>query len=150
MLETGFVTLDRLLKRLHKNKPELLMVLDRERRGPQGMIRLRYRCVFQRRWGPEIYAGKVRTPRFRSKPTLHRHGSGEGIVETHDVPVVYVPDANYPEAHLSYRLIIRDQCSGIVRDTENGALSFGVHFNGVFQENTTPNRGAQLEALAMA
>jgi hypothetical protein len=60
MLETGFVTLDRLLKRLHKNKPELLMVLDRERRGPQGMIRLRYRCVFQRRWGPEIYAGKVR------------------------------------------------------------------------------------------
>jgi len=28
-LETGFVTLDRLLKRLHKNKPELLMVLDR-------------------------------------------------------------------------------------------------------------------------
>jgi myo-inositol-hexaphosphate 3-phosphohydrolase len=52
--------------------------------------------------------------------------------------------------HLSYRLIIRGQCSGIVRDTENGALSFGVHFNGVFQENTTPNRGAQLEALAMA
>jgi len=28
-LKTGFVTLDRLLKRLHKNKPELLMVLDR-------------------------------------------------------------------------------------------------------------------------
>ena len=28
-LETGFVTLDRLLKRLHKNKPELLRVLDR-------------------------------------------------------------------------------------------------------------------------
>src|SRR6516162_760000 len=28
-LETGFVTLDRLLKRLHKNKPELLMVLER-------------------------------------------------------------------------------------------------------------------------
>jgi hypothetical protein len=28
-LETGFVTLDRLLKRLHKNKPELLMVLQR-------------------------------------------------------------------------------------------------------------------------
>jgi len=47
---------DRLLKRLHKNKPELLMVLDRERRGPQGMIRLRYRCVFQRRWGLEIFS----------------------------------------------------------------------------------------------
>jgi hypothetical protein len=28
-LKTGFVTLDRLLKRLHKNKPELLMVLER-------------------------------------------------------------------------------------------------------------------------
>jgi len=28
-LETGFVMLDRLLKRLHKNKPELLMVLER-------------------------------------------------------------------------------------------------------------------------
>jgi Transposase IS66 family len=28
-LKTGFVTLDRLLKRLHKNKAELLMVLDR-------------------------------------------------------------------------------------------------------------------------
>jgi hypothetical protein len=28
-LETGLVTLDRLLKRLHKNKPELLMVLQR-------------------------------------------------------------------------------------------------------------------------
>jgi hypothetical protein len=27
--KTGFVTLDRLLKRLHKKKPELLMVLDR-------------------------------------------------------------------------------------------------------------------------
>ena len=26
---TGFVTLDRLLQRLHANKPELLMVLDR-------------------------------------------------------------------------------------------------------------------------
>jgi len=28
-LKTGFVTLDRLLKRLHKNKAELLMVLER-------------------------------------------------------------------------------------------------------------------------
>jgi hypothetical protein len=28
-LKTGFVTLDRLLKRLHKKKPELLMVLER-------------------------------------------------------------------------------------------------------------------------
>jgi hypothetical protein len=27
-LETGFVTLDRLLKRLHKNMPELLRVLQ--------------------------------------------------------------------------------------------------------------------------
>jgi len=57
------------------------------------------------------------------------------FVETHDVPVVYAPDANYPEAHLSYRLITRDQCSGIVSDTENRVVSLGVHFNGVFQKN---------------
>jgi hypothetical protein len=69
-------------------------------------------------------------------PKLHSivmHQAQE-FVKTHDVPVVYSADANYPEAYLSYRLITRDQCSGIVRDTHNRVLSFGVLFKGVLQE----------------
>ena len=70
-------------------------------------------------------------------PKLHSivMDQAQEFVKTHDVPVVYALDANYPEAHLSYRLITRDQCSGIVRDTQNRVLSFGVLFNGVLQKN---------------
>ena len=37
---TGFVTLDRLLQRLHANKPELLMVLDRPEMGTEDIPRI--------------------------------------------------------------------------------------------------------------
>ncbi len=57
------------------------------------------------------------------------------FVETHDVPVVYEPNKNFPEAYLSERLITRSQCRGIKRDTQNRVFTFGVHFNGIFQEN---------------
>jgi len=57
------------------------------------------------------------------------------FVETHDVPVVYEPNANFPEAYLSERLISRAQCRGIKKDTENRVVTFGVIFNGIFQQN---------------
>ena len=57
------------------------------------------------------------------------------FVETHDIPVVYEPNKNFPEAYLSERLITRAQCGGIKRDTQNRVFTFGVHFNGIFQES---------------
>jgi hypothetical protein len=57
------------------------------------------------------------------------------FVETHDVPVVYEPNRNYPEAYLSERLITGAQCRGIKRDTQNRVLTLGVHFNGIFQKS---------------
>ena len=57
------------------------------------------------------------------------------FVETHDVPVVYEPNRNFPEAYLSERLITRAQCRDIKRDTQNRVSTFGVHFNGMFQES---------------
>jgi hypothetical protein len=56
------------------------------------------------------------------------------FVETHDVPVVYEPNKNFPEAYLSERLITRTQCKGIKKDTQNRVTTFGVHFNDVFQQ----------------
>jgi hypothetical protein len=57
------------------------------------------------------------------------------FVETHDVPVVYEPNRNFPEAYLSERLITRAQCRGIKKDTQNRVFTLGVHFNHIFQEN---------------
>ena len=60
---------------------------------------------------------------------------GQLFVETHDVPVVYEPNKNFPEGYLSERLITRAQCGGIKRDTQNCVYTFGVHFDDIFQEN---------------
>ncbi len=70
-------------------------------------------------------------------PKLHAlvMAQAQSFVETHDVPVAYAPDAKYPEAYLSNRLITRTQCAGIVKDTQSRVLTFGVHFNGVFQQS---------------
>jgi hypothetical protein len=57
------------------------------------------------------------------------------FVETHDIPVAYEPNSNYPEGYLSERLITRAQCNGIKRDTQNRVWTMGVHFNDVFQQN---------------
>jgi hypothetical protein len=57
------------------------------------------------------------------------------FVETHDVPVVYEPNKNFPEAYLSERLITRAQCKDIKKDTQNRIATFGVHFGDVFQQN---------------
>jgi hypothetical protein len=57
------------------------------------------------------------------------------FVERHDVPVVYEPNKNFPEAYLSERLITRAQCRVIKKDTQNRVSTFGVHFNGIFQES---------------
>ncbi len=57
------------------------------------------------------------------------------FVETHDVPVVYEPNKNYPEAYLSERLITRAQCKGVKKDTQNHIATFGVNFDGTFQQN---------------
>ena len=57
------------------------------------------------------------------------------FVETHDVPVVYEPNRNYPEGYLSERLITRAQCNGIKNDTQNRVFTLGMHFDGIFQQN---------------
>jgi hypothetical protein len=57
------------------------------------------------------------------------------FVEAHDVPVVYEPNKNFPEAYLSERLITRAQCRDIKRDTQNRVSTLGVFFNGTFQQN---------------
>src|ERR1700689_5283218 len=60
---------------------------------------------------------------------------GQEFVETHDVPVVYEPNRNFPEGYLSERLITRVQCRGIKKDTQNRVSTLGVHFNDIFQQN---------------
>ena len=57
------------------------------------------------------------------------------FVETHDVPVAYEPNKNYPEGYLSERLITRAQCNGVKRDTQNRVFTLGMHFDGIFQQN---------------
>ena len=57
------------------------------------------------------------------------------FVETHDVPVAYEPNKNYPEGYLSERLITRAQCNGVKRDTQNCVFTLGMHFDGIFQQN---------------
>lgn len=45
------------------------------------------------------------------------------LVQTHDIPVVYEPNTNYkPENYSSMRLMRRDQCDAIKRDTQNRIL----------------------------
>jgi hypothetical protein len=61
-------------------------------------------------------------------------GEAQRFVETHDVPVVYEPNKNFPEGYLSERLITRAQCNGIKKDTQNRIATFGVHFGDVFQQ----------------
>jgi hypothetical protein len=60
---------------------------------------------------------------------------GQEFVETHDVPVVYEPNRNFPEGYLSERLITRAQCDGVKHDTQNRVSTLGVHFNHIFQQN---------------
>jgi hypothetical protein len=60
---------------------------------------------------------------------------GLEFVETHDVPVAYEPNKNYPEGYLSERLITRAQCNGVKRDTQNRVFTLGMHFDGIFQQN---------------
>jgi hypothetical protein len=60
---------------------------------------------------------------------------GQEFVETHDVPVVYEPNKNFPEGYLSERLITRAQCDGVKHDTQNRVSTLGVHFNHIFQQN---------------
>jgi hypothetical protein len=57
------------------------------------------------------------------------------FVQAHDVPVVYEPNTNFPEGYLSARLLPQAQCGGIKRDTQNRVFTFGVIFNGAFQQN---------------
>jgi hypothetical protein len=61
-------------------------------------------------------------------------GEAQRFVETHDVPVVYEPNKNFPEGYLSERLITRAQCNGIKKNTQNRIATFGVHFGDVFQQ----------------
>jgi hypothetical protein len=60
---------------------------------------------------------------------------GQEFVKTHDLPVVYEPNRNFPEGYLSEHLITRAQCRGIKNDTQNRVSTFGVHFDGIFQQN---------------
>lgn len=62
--------------------------------------------------------GKV----FDFDPQTHSLAGRElgSLVQTHDIPVVYEPNTNYkPENYSSVRLMRRDQCDAIKRDTQN-------------------------------
>lgn len=65
--------------------------------------------------------GKV----FDFNPQAHSVVGKEmgSFVQTHDIPVVYEPNTNYkPENYSSVRLMRRDQCDAIKRDTQNRIL----------------------------
>lgn len=47
----------------------------------------------------------------------------DGLVQTHDLPVAYEPNPNYkPQSYSSVRLLRRDQCDAIKRDTQSRIL----------------------------
>jgi hypothetical protein len=100
-----------------------------------------YGAYFREGWQVEQLSQKLRTTNpgkiYDFDPTVSSlvMDRAQEFVETHDVPVVYEPNRNFPEAYLSERLITRAQCAGIKRDTQNRVFKFGVHFNGIFQGN---------------
>jgi hypothetical protein len=56
------------------------------------------------------------------------------LVDQYAIPVVYQPNKNFnPEGHLAFRLIRRDQCNSLPRDSRNRIIKLGIHFGGVFQ-----------------
>ena len=60
----------------------------------------------------------------------------ETLVTQYAIPVVYQPNKNFdPERHLAFRLVRRDQCNNLPRDSRNRIVKLGVHFGGVFQNN---------------
>jgi hypothetical protein len=106
-----------------------------------------YAAYFQEGLQVEQLSQKLRTSNsgkiYDLDPTVNSlvMDQAQEFVETHDVPVVYEPNANFPEAYLSERLITRAQCRGIKKDTENRVVTLGVIFNGIFQENVCFLRG---------
>ncbi len=100
-----------------------------------------YAAYFREGWQVEQLSQKLQATNpgktYDFDPTVNSlvMDQAKEFVETHDVPVVYEPNRNFPEAYLSERLIARAQCRGIKRDTQNRVLTLGVIFNGIFQEN---------------
>ncbi len=100
-----------------------------------------YAAYFREGWQVDEMSEKLRTTNpgkiYEFDPTMNSlvMAQAKEFVERHDVPVVYEPNKNFPEAYLSERLITRDQCRSIKKDTQNRVAMFGVIFNGNFQEN---------------
>lgn len=60
----------------------------------------------------------------------------ETLVAQYAITVAYQPNQNFdPERHLAFRLVRRDQCDKISKDSRNRIQKFGVHFGRVFQNN---------------
>jgi hypothetical protein len=100
-----------------------------------------YAAYFREGWQVAQVSEKLRTTNpgkihdFDAAANSLVMDRGQEFVETHDVPVVYEPNRNFPEGYLSERLITRAQCNGVKKDTQNRVATFGVHFDGVFQQN---------------
>jgi hypothetical protein len=73
---------------------------------------------------------------FDFDPDLHSLVAAEAgqLVNSREIPVVYEANTNYPEGHLAYRLITREQCNNIKRDTQARVITYGVHFEDRFQQ----------------
>lgn len=60
----------------------------------------------------------------------------EAVVRDYAIPAAYQANVDIrPEGYLSFRLIRRDQCNNVRRDTQNRVFTFGVHFAGRFQQS---------------
>jgi hypothetical protein len=57
------------------------------------------------------------------------------FVTHYAIPVAYEPNPGVkPEGYLSYRLIRRDQCNSVRKDTQARIQIWGMHFNNIFQK----------------
>lgn len=83
-----------------------------------------YAAYFREGWQVDEMSEKLRTTNpgkiYEFDPTMNSlvMAQAKEFVERHDVPVVYEPNKNFPEAYLSERLITRDQCRSIKKDTQ--------------------------------
>jgi hypothetical protein len=70
-------------------------------------------------------------------PSLHSlvTAQANALVQGYAIPVAYEANRDFqPEAHLSFRLIRRDQCD-IPRDSQGRIQTFGMHFGRRFQRS---------------
>jgi hypothetical protein len=77
-------------------------------------------------------SGKI----FDFDPEVHSLVSPDAgaLVTRYAIPVAYQPNNNFdPERHLSFRLIRRDQCSSLPRDSRHRIQTTGIFFKNTLQ-----------------